>query len=256
MKKQRDRKRKAIDRNQAFIEFKGLPQGKELEDQIIQHRNELKDKKLRIKQLTDQCNQTKRELDQVKLKLDEKAQEKKKQLPDELMPDDDQDNQVQEIIDEEELAYLQRMKELKKSYRENYQGLKEVKGEVFFIQQSIDQLKQQLVQEFEDWFVATFDEEGAEYTQSATQIDTLKDVSNTVIIHPFQYNKTTKTIGSARKADVFKDYGVDDDNRAGEGADGQQEIEGKDMDKDVLAFIKAKRKVDELHKAKKHERKI
>ena len=51
------------------------------------------------------------------------------------------------------------MRELKKAYREGYEGLKQVKGEVFFIQQSIDQLKQVLVAEFEEWYQATFDEE-------------------------------------------------------------------------------------------------
>ena len=63
-------------------------------------------------------------------------------------------------------------------------------------------------------------------------------------------------MGSARKTEIFKDLGVDEDHRAGDGADGHHEIEGKDMDKDVLAFIKAKRNVDDLHKAKKHERKL
>ena len=52
--------------------------------------------------------------------------------------DDDDNNGVngeiqQEIIDEEELGYLQRMKELKKQYRENYEQLKSLRGEVYYI---------------------------------------------------------------------------------------------------------------------------
>ena len=39
----------------------------------------------------------------------------------------------QEIIDEEELQYLQSLKELKKSYRESYESLKSIKSEVYFI---------------------------------------------------------------------------------------------------------------------------
>lgn len=39
----------------------------------------------------------------------------------------------QEIIDEEELNYLQRMKEQKKAYRECYDQLKAIRGEVFYI---------------------------------------------------------------------------------------------------------------------------
>jgi hypothetical protein len=34
------------------------------------------------------------------------------------------------------------------------------------------------------------------------------------------------------------------------------EREGKDLDPDALAFIKAKRKVDDLQKAKKYEKRI
>ena len=34
-----------------------------------------------------------------------------------------------------------------------------------------------------------------------------------------------------------------------------EEQEGKDIDPDAVAFIKAKRKVDDLHKAKRHEKK-
>ena len=61
--------------------------------------------------------------------------------------DDDDNNGAngeiqQEIIDEEELGYLQRMKELKKQYRENYEQLKSLRGEVYYIQQSIDSQKQ------------------------------------------------------------------------------------------------------------------
>jgi hypothetical protein len=39
----------------------------------------------------------------------------------------------QEIIDEEELALIQKMKEQKKTYRQNYDALKETKSQVFYI---------------------------------------------------------------------------------------------------------------------------
>jgi hypothetical protein len=37
--------------------------------------------------------------------------------------------------------------------------------------------------------------------------------------------------------------------------DQSEEIEGRDIDSDAMAFIKAKRNVDELHRAKKFEKK-
>jgi hypothetical protein len=49
LKKKRDKKRKAVDKQTAFIEFKIIPEGKQYEDLIINNRNELKDKKMKIK---------------------------------------------------------------------------------------------------------------------------------------------------------------------------------------------------------------
>jgi hypothetical protein len=50
----------------------------------------------------------------------------------------DDEDAPQEIIDEDELVLLQRMKELKKDYRGAYTQLKSVKTEVSLMTQSID----------------------------------------------------------------------------------------------------------------------
>ncbi len=84
LKKQRNKKRKLIDRQSAFIEYKALPEGKQFEDQIISSRQELKDKKQVVKQLTDTCNLNKRDLDNIKQKLDAKAEEKKEQMREDM----------------------------------------------------------------------------------------------------------------------------------------------------------------------------
>lgn len=79
-------------------------------------------------------------------------------MRDEMAGDEDEGmGEAQEIIDEEELGYLQRMKEQKRIYRDCFDQLKTIKGEIFYITSSVDQLKQQLVNQFEDWFVATFE---------------------------------------------------------------------------------------------------
>lgn len=84
---------------------------------------------------------------------------------DEMMGFDDEDNGGQEnngrqeIIDEEELALLQKMKEQKKVYRQNFDNLKQTKSQLFYISQTIDTLKQQLVSTFEEWYSLTFDED-------------------------------------------------------------------------------------------------
>ena len=66
LKKQREKKRKPIDRQAAFLEFKSQPDGKEIEEQIISNRQDLKDKKQKVKVVTDLCNITKKEIDIVK----------------------------------------------------------------------------------------------------------------------------------------------------------------------------------------------
>lgn len=47
---------------------------------------------------------------------------------------DQEDEVEEEIIDEEELAKLKTMKELKRNYREAFNQLKELKSEANFIQ--------------------------------------------------------------------------------------------------------------------------
>lgn len=71
----------------------------------------------------------------MKEKLNDKQVEKKKQLQNEFagLEDDEMGNPggdgQQEIIDEEELGYLQKMKELKKTYREKYDQLATLKND-------------------------------------------------------------------------------------------------------------------------------
>ena len=56
--------------------------------------------------------------------------------------DEDEGAQVEEIIDEEELMFLKEMKDLKKSYKENFHQLKSLKADVNDMLSSIDQEKQ------------------------------------------------------------------------------------------------------------------
>ena len=55
--------------------------------------------------------------------------------------DIDDNDAPQEIIDEEELAMLTHLKDLKKAYRNSFQDLKAVKTQVHSISASIDHAK-------------------------------------------------------------------------------------------------------------------
>lgn len=98
-----------------------------------------------------------------------KAEEKRLTMRDDMMGYDDDEGAGQgqagsEIIDEEELALIQRMKDLKRTYRMSYDQLKEIKSQVFYISQTIDSLKQSLVSAYEDWYSLNFDEDDLQST--------------------------------------------------------------------------------------------
>lgn len=70
-------KREAIDKQQAFIEFKASSEGQKFEGHIREHRATIKDKRGRIKGITDTLNGNKGEIDALKTRLDRKEDERK-----------------------------------------------------------------------------------------------------------------------------------------------------------------------------------
>ena len=79
--------------------------------------------------MTEQCNNAKKNIDLCKSDLDKKQDERKTSLQNQLAAVDqdeimDDEDGPQEIIDEDELALLQRMKELKKYYLSLLQQIK------------------------------------------------------------------------------------------------------------------------------------
>lgn len=130
------------------------------------------------------------------------------------------------------------MKELKKNYRSDYEQLKNLKTEVFYNSQSIDTLKQQLVSAFEDWYANTFDHEPEE----------LATTYQKTIIKPANNKKLQDSIGKRSYIETGDDDGAQHQNN-------QEDDDGVGIDPDALAFINAKKKVNDLHTAKKQEKK-
>ena len=112
------------------------------------------------------------------------------------------------------------MKEIKKQYRDYFSELKEVKGEVFFLQQGINTTKEKLVASFEEWYANTFDME------DGTDDYTLGE----------QFFESGRFGGEMDTLRTNKE---------------QEEVEGVHQDPDAMAFIRAKKKVDDLNRAKK-----
>lgn len=155
-------KRKPVQKQSAFMEFKESDECRGLEQSVIENRQALKEVKARVKELTEGCNAAKKNIDVLKAELDKKQDERRQNMQEHLAgldEDDlgDPDNAPQEIIDEDELAMLQRMKELKKAYRASYADLKAAKNEVAHINLSIDTAKMGIVTQFEAWYEDTFE---------------------------------------------------------------------------------------------------
>lgn len=67
-------------------------------------------------------------------------------------------------------------------------------------------------------------------------------------------NNAFSQASASKGGRIYNDFGDEEEaNRIVAAAEG---AEGKDIDPDALAFIKAKRKVDDLQKAKKAEKRI
>ena len=132
------------------MEYKGTEEAKSLESQILEARQALKQKRMDLREQTEALNNIKAEIDQVKSFLDQKTEQKKQHAITQAMAPgfsspndalDDIPNEINEVIDEEELAHLRELKELKKHYRTAYKELKDSKNESNFNQQAIDSLK-------------------------------------------------------------------------------------------------------------------
>lgn len=117
---------------------------------------------------------------------------------------------------------LREMKDLKRNYRDNYDRLKNLKQEILDLQTNIDSMKQQLIIAFEQWYAAEF--------------DLGKDGGGATLNLDESYHDRAKGQMSTYKGDSLV-------------MTSQEEV-----DEDALAFNRAKKNVDQLHKAKKMDK--
>ena len=125
------------------------------------------------------------------------------------------EEQTEEIIDEEELVMLRQMKDLKKTYRDNFNILKNNKHELSETSKQIDLIKEQLIAQFEIWYAEEFEVPGAHLESS--------------------YNQNLQAeLKVEQKADSV--FG------------------GSQIDEDQDLFMRTKKKVEVLNRAKKLEK--
>ncbi|PNW77229.1 hypothetical protein CHLRE_10g427750v5 [Chlamydomonas reinhardtii] len=134
----------APDRATALEDYKAGPGA--LKAQLLaENRTRLKTGRGRAKELALAVNAAKRELDGLK-KREEQLKGQRVQ----------QQGEGSQVLDAEEYDVLMRIKELKSSYKENYNELQVVKSEVDYTQGLVDQCNKELLLEFAQWYESTY----------------------------------------------------------------------------------------------------
>ena len=118
----------------------------------------LKLKKIEAKDTVLELNRIKKELDEFKEKLEE-AQIIRKE-------EDQNENEEDPIIEEEEFLLLKKIGDLKLSYRRNFETLQNLRSDVIYCEDSVNECRKQLVSKFEAWYADCFMPVAEEYVKS------------------------------------------------------------------------------------------
>ncbi|KAK1173770.1 kinesin-like protein KIF9 isoform X1 [Acipenser oxyrinchus oxyrinchus] len=131
-------------KSEAFEDFKS-ERGSEINRILKENKSILLEKRKKVKELMDIINYTKEEIDSTKQALLAKKQDR--QLQGQYV-----NEEGETVIDEEEFDLIMKLKELKTSYRSNYDALRNTKAEDQYCQRLVEQCRSRLLTEFESWY--------------------------------------------------------------------------------------------------------
>ncbi|EFJ44765.1 Kif9 kinesin [Volvox carteri f. nagariensis] len=112
---------------------------------LADNRAKLKTSRTRAKELGLAVNAAKRELDSLKTREEELKRQRVQQR-----------GEGSQVLDAEEYDILMRIKELKVSYKENFNELQIIKSEVDYTQGLVEQCNKELLLEFAEWYESTY----------------------------------------------------------------------------------------------------
>ncbi|XP_053385895.1 kinesin-like protein KIF9 isoform X1 [Mercenaria mercenaria] len=135
-------------RAKAFEEFK-QERGSEINRILVENKEILATKKKKYTDLARSINQTKVEIDKSRSKLDQLKEDREQ-----AGPTYNEDGDI--VISEDEFMEIKRLKDLKQTYRNDFDELKNLKAEVQYCQRLVDQCRQRLIQEFDNWYAESF----------------------------------------------------------------------------------------------------
>ncbi|XP_007470329.1 PREDICTED: kinesin-like protein KIF9 isoform X2 [Lipotes vexillifer] len=131
----------------AFEDFKN-ERGSEINRIFKENKSILNERRKRASETTQRINAIKQEIDMTKEALNFHKSLREKQGK--------YENKGLMIIDEEEFLLILKLKDLKKQYRTEYQDLQDLRAEIQYCQQLVDQCRHRLLTEFDIWYNESF----------------------------------------------------------------------------------------------------
>ncbi|KAI8922216.1 P-loop containing nucleoside triphosphate hydrolase protein [Powellomyces hirtus] len=131
-------------------EFEAFKRGRgaDMSRILAENKTILKDKRRIAKESAESVNELKKRIDALKESIDRKRAGRgigaEVQSGDEI------------IIDEEEYVFLNSLKRLKEEYRTQFDSLRSVRADIEYCSRLVDQCRQKLMTEFEQWYEAQY----------------------------------------------------------------------------------------------------
>ena len=141
-----------MDRQEAFSQFKGA-EGSDLNGELLTAKATFKQMKARRVELAGICNTSKQQIDTLRVALDDKKAAREASL--------EYGGGGAEIIDEEEYAYIQELKEAKASYKQAHTEMRAANAAMEGASVTADEKRAELLRQFDSWYTLSFSEEGA-----------------------------------------------------------------------------------------------
>ena len=135
-------------KNVAFEEFKA-ERGNEINRIWNENKEILSNKRRQYSELAHKINETKLLIDQTRAQVDRKRSER-------MSMGEFVSEMGETIIDEEEFGLIKRLQDLKSSYRDDFEKWRELKAEIVYCQNLVEQCRQRLIQEFDSWYNETY----------------------------------------------------------------------------------------------------
>lgn len=116
---------------------------------MIHFKDILSSKRRQYSDLAHRINETKAQIDTTRMEVDRKRNER-------VALGEFVSETGETIIDEEEFGLIKRLQDLKGRYRDDFDRWRELKAEIVYCQNLVEQCRQRLIQEFDSWYNETY----------------------------------------------------------------------------------------------------